>query len=75
MAIQNEKVDPSLFNEKIIKVNIAKQTEEWQKIFGANKNLYRYFQSLVDGLKPVERRFLYTLYTLGRYKDKEIKLS
>ncbi|HAU83994.1 MAG TPA: hypothetical protein DCW90_00230 [Lachnospiraceae bacterium] len=42
--------------------NIAAQCEEYQKIYGANKNLYRHIAS-IDGLKPVQRRILYTLYS------------
>ena len=69
------KIDPSKFGETIIQVNIAEKSEEWQKIYGANKNLYRYFPSLIDGLKPVERRVLYGLYKEGRYKGRLLKLS
>ncbi len=73
--LSEKKVDPSSFTEQIIPVNIAIQSEEWQKIYGANKNLYRYFPSFVDGLKPVERRFLYSLYIDKRYHGKELKLA
>lgn len=45
-----------------IKRNLADFCEESSKIFGANKNLYRIIPSLTDGLKPVSRRFLYSLY-------------
>lgn len=75
MASTSNKIDPSTFGETIIKVNIAEKSEEWQKIYGANKNLYRYFPSLIDGLKPVERRFLYGLYKEGRYKGRLLKLQ
>lgn len=42
--------------------NIATQCEIYQKIYGANKNLYRHIASM-DGLKPVQRRILYTMYS------------
>jgi len=71
----NNKIDPSSFGETIIKVNIAEKAEEWQKIYGANKNLYRYFPSLIDGLKPVERRLLYGLYIDKRYHGRLLKLA
>jgi len=71
----NEKIDESLFKETIIDRNIADFAEENQKICGANKNLYRYFPSGIDGLKPVERRFLYALYIHKIYKGKLIKLE
>lgn len=60
---------------KIITRNIADASEEWIKIFGANKNFYRHIPLLIDGLKPVHRRFLYALYLAKAYKGKEIKLS
>lgn len=47
---------------KIYQENIAEACTKYQKIFGANKNLYRIMPSMQDGLKPVQRRFLYTLY-------------
>lgn len=42
--------------------NLADACEEYVKIFGANKNLYRITPSMQDGCKPVQRRFLYSLY-------------
>ena len=42
--------------------NIATQCEIYQKIYGANKNLYRHIASM-DGLKPVQRRILYTMFS------------
>lgn len=62
-------------NSKIIKRNIADAAEDWVKIFGANKNFYRHIPLLIDGLKPVHRRFLYALYLAKAYKGKVIKLS
>lgn len=35
---------------KIYKKNIAEACEEYNKIFGANKNLYRIIPSMQDGL-------------------------
>ena len=48
--------------DNIYKRDLADACEEYVKIFGANKNLYRIMISMQDGLKPVQRRFLYTLY-------------
>jgi len=72
---KEKKTDPSSFRETIIESNISEKVTEWQKIYGANKNLYRCFASLVDGLKPVERRALYGLYLDKRYHGKMLKLS
>ena len=42
--------------------NIAEECEAYQKIYGANKNIARHVISVIDGLKPVERRVLYTMW-------------
>jgi DNA gyrase/topoisomerase IV subunit A len=59
---------------KIYKRDIADACEEYNKIFGANKNLYRIMCSMQDGLKPVQRRFLYTLYK-GKGRTQFIKMA
>ena len=48
--------------EHIIEREIDEACTEYQCIFGANKNLYRYIPSVVDGLKPVQRRALYAMW-------------
>lgn len=75
MGKRNEPADPSTFGETIIQRDIAEIAEENQKICGTNKNVYRYFPRLIDGLKPVEGRFLYSMYRRGNYKGKKTKLS
>ena len=61
-------------SEKIIQRNLAEACEEYSKIFGANKNLYRIIPSMCDGLKPVQRRFLYALYK-GKGRNQFIKMA
>lgn len=75
MAKHSNKIDPSTFKERIIDRNIGELSTEWEMIFGTNRNVYRHFPSLIDGLKPGERRFLYTLYINGKYKGKMVKLA
>ena len=43
--------------------NIADISEEWEKVYGGNINIYRITPHAIDGLKPVERRVLYALHT------------
>lgn len=50
------------FNEKFIERNIAELCMEYDKIHGANINLARIAPDLIDGLKPVHRRALYTTF-------------
>ena len=50
----------------IIEKEVGNLCRGYNQIFGANKNLYRVIPSLIDGLKPVTRRALYTIY---KYMD------
>lgn len=61
--------------EHIVEENIATMAEEWKKLCGANQNLYRYIPSVIDGLKPVQRRFLYMMYIHGYHHKNYAKLS
>lgn len=47
-------------NEHIYLANVSREAEEYQKLYGANKNLYRVIPSFEDGLKPVTRRLLWS---------------
>lgn len=51
--------------EKIIDVNIGDRCTDDMKVFGANNNLMRHLSEVRDGLKPGERRILYTMYKMG----------
>lgn len=55
--------------------DVAEASEEWIKLFGANKNIYRTFPSLIDGLKPVQRRILYSLHTNENHGLKNRKVQ
>jgi DNA gyrase subunit A len=50
------------FNEKFIDKGVAKLCEEYDKIRGQNVNIARITPSLIDGLKPVQRRALYIMF-------------
>ena len=56
-------------------MNAADHATECELILGSNKNLYRYFPLLYDGLKPVERRFLFTMFMLKRFHGNYLKLA
>lgn len=47
---------------KTTKMNVADASKMYMQLFGANKNLYRAIPSVIDGCKPVTRRFLYVAY-------------
>ena len=55
--------------------DIGEASEEWVKVFAANKNVYRTLPNIVDGLKPVQCRILYALYTNKNHGMKNIKVA
>ena len=61
-------------DSRVENVNLGEFNEEDMKIFGANKNLYRAIPSMIDGLKPVARRILYTMY-ISSAKTKMTKMA
>ena len=54
------------FNEEphMMQRNIASYNTEQMQVYGINVVLGRHVPMIIDGLKPVERRILYTLYRL-----------
>lgn len=58
-----------------MKMDISDVCEEYAKVFGANKNIYRITPSLIDGLKPVYRRVLYALHINEKQGLKLYKVS
>ena len=69
--------DISLYqNEKRInKVFIGEHNTEKMKLYGANVNLARTIPDIRDGLKPVERRVLYSMYQFSKAIDKFKKVQ
>lgn len=61
---QKEKKEQKLAieNEIVTHRNMGELCKEDMLIFGANNNLMRHIPSFYDGLKPGERRILYTMY-------------
>ena len=60
---RNNILNPMAYGDDVIEFDIGEAGEEFAKVFGANKNLYRITPSLIDGLKPVQRRTLYAMKT------------
>lgn len=56
------------FNEEphMMQRNIASYNTEQMQVYGINVVLGRHVPMIIDGLKPVERRILYTLYRLRK---------
>ena len=53
--------------------DVALACEEWSKVFGANKNIFRTTPSMIDSLKPVQLRILYCLYMSDNHGMKNRK--
>jgi DNA gyrase/topoisomerase IV subunit A len=49
-------------DRNVIVENIGDLCTEYMQIFGANNNLMRHIPSLADGLKPGERRIMWTMF-------------
>ena len=52
------------FSEKFIEKNIAELSKSYDLIFAANVNLARMGSDLIDGLKVVQRRAIYSMFTV-----------
>ena len=60
-------IDVSKFGTENIRVaNIADEAENYIKLFGANKNVFRAIPSLQSGLKPGAQRFLWAWWLLDK---------
>lgn len=55
--------------------DVAEACEEWSKVFGANKNIFRTTPSMIDSLKPVQLRILYCLYMSENHGMKNRKAA
>ena len=60
---KKEKVN---YEKNIMTENIGDLCTKYMQLYGANNNLMRHVPFLMDGLKPGERRILYTLYELAK---------
>ena len=60
----------NLENQKIVPVNIEKQMKESFLDYSMSVIVSRALPDVRDGLKPVHRRILYTLYENGIGPDK-----
>lgn len=54
-------------------IEIAPLSKEYMCLYGVNINLQRAIPLVQDGLKPVQKRLLYQLYTI--YGDKKIRVN
>lgn len=65
---RNNILNPMFYGNTIQEFDIGEASEEFAKVFGANKNLYRITPSLIDGLKPVQRRVIYEMREFKKFR-------
>lgn len=61
MSVNDRKLNNQVYDKNIVIGNIGDICTGYMKIFGANNNLMRHIPIIADGLKPGERRILYTM--------------
>lgn len=59
---ESQKFLKAIENEKYEDAEIGQLCRDYMIIFGLNNNIMRHIPSLYDGLKPGERRILYSMY-------------
>lgn len=69
MDLENEKVEEKI-EEKIIPVDIDKEMRQSFLAYSMSVIVSRALPDVRDGLKPVHRRIIYTMYENGLYPDK-----
>lgn len=75
MARNNNEILNPRQRGSIVEIDIGDAGEEYAKVFGANKNLARITPSLIDGLKPVQKRVLYDFWDKKIFKGNVYKTA
>lgn len=74
-AKKNFDINSYIDNSNVIGVPIADHNTEKMKLYGANVNLARMIPDIRDGLKPVERRIIYSMYEFSKAINKFKKVQ
>ena len=64
-----------MFDERFIDREIGELCMEYDKIKGANTNIQRISPSLIDGLKPVQRRALFVMHSPVAIEDAIVNIA
>ena len=75
MSKENEKQDISFPDQKIIDIHLEKEMQEAYIEYAMSVIVGRALPDVRDGLKPVHRRILYSMYESGLTTDKAFKKS
>ena len=73
--LEESVIDGSTFGKSVIQKDIDQVLSESMIPYSAHVILERALPRVEDGLKPVQRRILYTLFELDITPDKEYKKS
>lgn len=71
----NSVFNPRNRGKEELEVEVSIAGEEYAKVFGANKNIMRITPYLIDGLKPVQRRIIYTMYNFPNHGKTNKKVN
>ena len=72
---ETEPVDISFPNQKIVDINLEHEMENAYIEYAMSVIVGRALPDVRDGLKPVHRRILYSMYESGLTSDKPFKKS
>ena len=75
MSKENEKQDISFPEQKIIDIHLEKEMQDAYIEYAMSVIVGRALPDVRDGLKPVHRRILYSMYESGLTSDKAFKKS
>ena len=75
MAKDKESIDISFPNQKIVNINLEHEMENAYIEYAMSVIVGRALPDVRDGLKPVHRRILYSMYESGLTSDKPFKKS
>ena len=75
MAKDKEPIDISFPNQKIVNINLEHEMENAYIEYAMSVIVGRALPDVRDGLKPVHRRILYSMYESGLTSDKPFKKS
>ena len=75
MANDKEPIDISFPNQKIVDINLEHEMQDAYIEYAMSVIVGRALPDVRDGLKPVHRRILYTMYESGLTSDKPFKKS
>ena len=67
---ESDEISLELYNQNITESDAGEYIKEAVLRYGVNVSVFRACSAILDGLTPVKRRMLYTLYKQGAFNDR-----